>query len=205
MVEAFHRQTGQSSPEGEQHNRHSSRQGRVSFQRHTASKPPSLPSPGSADGYAAYPEAPREDSPLLGNSEPVVLGREEKTESNDWDISVVSGYPRVLDLTGGGGGGGARGTGSAYGSEAGSRVRTVSADPTTISAADETLLGTFMEVMSEGESKYTEGRFQSVVSDWSSERSTLVFTAKIGSSIPTEGQLIYRTRAALVFFFDFCA
>lgn len=36
-------------------------------------------------------------------------------------------------------------------SDAGSRKTTVSAAPTTLSAADEALLGTFMEVLSEGE------------------------------------------------------
>lgn len=41
--------------------------------------------------------------------------------------------------------------GSDYGSDAGSRRTTVSAAPTTLSAADESLLGTFMEVLEEGE------------------------------------------------------
>ncbi|CAN0236572.1 unnamed protein product [Scytosiphon promiscuus] len=42
------------------------------------------------------------------------------------------------------------GVGSDYGSEAGSRRTTVSGAPTTLSAADEALLGTFMEVLTEG-------------------------------------------------------
>lgn len=40
---------------------------------------------------------------------------------------------------------------SDYGSETGSRRTTVSAAFTTLSAADEALLGTFMEVLAEGE------------------------------------------------------
>lgn len=78
---------------------------------------------------------------------------------------------------------------SDHGSEAGSRKTTISAAPTTLSAADEALLGTFMEVLAEGEEqqvcscnkKYSEITTMSyIVKLWLSERQlSLVLSAKL--------------------------
>lgn len=58
---------------------------------------------------------------------------------------------------------------SDYGSETGSRRTTISAAPTTLSAADEALLGTFMEVLAEGEEQL-RGRTVFFASFWLNER-----------------------------------
>eukprot|EP00903_Cladosiphon_okamuranus_P007953 g7677.t2 len=90
----------------------------------------------AADDAPASPA--REDSPLLGSKKPSRTSfagerSEEKKQANvNW--GDVEGITPVSD----------------YGSDTGSRRTTVSAAPTTLSAADEALLGTFMEVLSEG-------------------------------------------------------
>lgn len=109
------------------------------------SKPP-LRFAGDGDDYSVL----REDSPLLG-PQPVIVG-EEKMEDGNWDVAVLSEHGRDMDLKPDEGGhGDAAGGESEHGSEAASRRTTASAAPTTMSSADEALLRTFMEVMSEGE------------------------------------------------------
>ncbi|CBJ48694.1 hypothetical protein Esi_0046_0078 [Ectocarpus siliculosus] len=113
----------------------------------------------SDDSTGGPPSPPREDSPLLGSrterspqsSSAGVLALagsdsdddeeqkgEKKNATGDWagvDVENVVQVPGGSDLGD---------------SDAGSRKTTVSAAPTTLSAADEALLGTFMEVLSEG-------------------------------------------------------
>ncbi|CAB1111825.1 unnamed protein product [Ectocarpus sp. CCAP 1310/34] len=114
----------------------------------------------SNDSTGGPPSPPREDSPLLGSrterpprsssaGELALAGSDSdddeerkggrKNTTGDWaGIDVEN----VIQVAGG----------SDLGdSDAGSRETTVSAAPTTLSAADEALLGTFMEVLSEGE------------------------------------------------------
>lgn len=76
---------------------------------------------GSPSSQNSAYSVPREDSPLLGLETPVA-GEENKEAGSDYG-----------------------------GSDTGSRRTTHSNAPTTMSAADEALLGTFMEVLSEGE------------------------------------------------------
>ncbi|CAM9433186.1 unnamed protein product [Ectocarpus sp. 6 AP-2014] len=114
----------------------------------------------SDDSTGGPPSPPREDSPLLGSrterspqsSSAGVLALagsdsdddeerkgDKKNATGDWagvDVENVIQVPGGSDLGD---------------SDAGSRKTTVSAAPTTLSAADEALLGTFMEVLSEGE------------------------------------------------------
>ncbi|CAN0269183.1 unnamed protein product, partial [Ectocarpus fasciculatus] len=112
----------------------------------------------SDDSTGGPSSPPREDSPLLGSraerpprpSSAGVLAltgsgsedneerkSDEKNATGDWggvDVEDIIPVPGGSDLGD---------------SDAGSRKTTVSAAPTTLSAADEALLGTFMEVLSE--------------------------------------------------------
>lgn len=110
---------------------------------------------------------PREDSPLLGTR---AIRESENSNNNDEekrerDPAAQAEHQRAMgammarDLEGGGG------ESPGGGSEGGrSRRTTASAAPTTLSAADEALLGTFMEVMSEGGRKIGLGCNLSMVS-----------------------------------------
>lgn len=94
---------------------------------------------------------PREDSPLLG-LEPVLLD-EEKEEITTWSPSVRASQASDVDKT-------LMASHTQHGgvdemNDSESRMTAVSEEPITMSATDEALLGTFLEVMSEGE----EGSF----------------------------------------------
>ncbi|CAN0507701.1 unnamed protein product, partial [Laminaria digitata] len=137
---------------------------------------------------------PREDSPLLG---PRLFeeegGGDEKAESQRWDLLVQGEHQRAVGaaMAGGGGGGdvesgrGGGGVSPPGGSECGSggggsRKTTISAAPTTLSAADDALLGTFMEVMSEGlpiKIHRSSGRARKTTM-WLKDTDTLVWFSK---------------------------
>eukprot|EP00752_Nemacystus_decipiens_P005530 g5002.t1 len=93
----------------------------------------------AADADADAPDSPpREDSPLLGDKKPSKIAFADKGQGETKQVSVDWGEGEGITPV------------SDYGSDAGSRRTTVSAAPTTLSAADEALLGTFMEVLAEG-------------------------------------------------------
>lgn len=102
--------------------------------------------PSNPRGRQAY-FIPREDSPLLG-PEPVLLD-EEREEIGSWSPSARVSRASDVEKT--------RTTSRTQRgrvdevNDSQSRITTVSEAPTIMSATDEALLGTFMEVMSEGE------------------------------------------------------
>lgn len=102
--------------------------------------------PSNPRGKQAY-FVPREDSPLLG-PEPVLID-EEKEEMTSWSPSAGVSRSSDVDKT--------RTTSRTQRgrvdevNDSQSRMTAVSEAPTTMSATDDALLGTFMEVMSEGE------------------------------------------------------
>ncbi|CAN0214580.1 unnamed protein product, partial [Hapterophycus canaliculatus] len=109
---------------------------------------------------------PREDSPLLGKPQQRRRGKKASLSAaaaaattSSSSSSSFRQRPFAMAFAGDEGGGVGKGeegskpgggVGSDYSSEAGSRRTTVSGAPTTLSAADEALLGTFMEVLAEG-------------------------------------------------------
>eukprot|EP00904_Undaria_pinnatifida_P000812 jgi/Undpi1/10731/HiC_scaffold_29.g13179.m1 len=126
---------------------------------------------------------PREDSPLLGTR---AIRESENSNNNDEekrerDPAAQAEHQRAMgammarDLEGGGG------ESPGGGSEGGrSRRTTASAAPTTLSAADEALLGTFMEVMSEGlpiKIHRSSGRARKTTM-WLKDTDTLVWFSK---------------------------
>ncbi|CAM9726212.1 unnamed protein product, partial [Pylaiella littoralis] len=100
-----------------------------------------------ADTASTPSPPPREDSPLLGNKKPsrtasvMALDGDGGSSGEKKDTIVDWSYMEGISPVSGG---------SEYGSEAGSKRTTISAAPTTLSAADEALLGTFMDVLAEG-------------------------------------------------------